>query len=182
MQHALGHLVWLLDMVLCRTRRWTPWSLWAPSNSTYSVILWFCLIINTFFYMARIGCGASQPMRLHQRIWNIYISARAGKKRSLLIARGKPRKRQKEIEPHTCILDSVRKAHAVQNWLKAGLHKKVLPSLSNPASAEVSGVTWERPVLVYGRGQLPRFPGISFFPGSSVWHSHFWNNTVAVLQ
>lgn len=32
-------------MVFCRTRCWTQLSLWAPSNFTYSVILW-----NTGFY------------------------------------------------------------------------------------------------------------------------------------
>lgn len=32
-------------------------------------------------------------------------------------------------------------AHAVQMWLKVGLQEKVLPSLSSPGSAEISGVT-----------------------------------------
>ena len=33
------HMVWFL----CgRARSWTQWSLWFPSNSGYSVVLWFC--------------------------------------------------------------------------------------------------------------------------------------------
>lgn len=102
-------------------------------NSVLSVTLWFQWIINTYFYMARIGRGVPQPRRLHQRIWSIYVSTRAGKKRSLLLAKGEPRRRQKVVGPHTWILDSVRQSSA--DLAKAGLHKKVLPSLSNPASA-----------------------------------------------
>lgn len=44
-------------MVLCRAKSWTQWSLWVPSNSDYSVILWNCLKIeaSTFcFYSVLI--------------------------------------------------------------------------------------------------------------------------------
>lgn len=129
-------------------------------DSALSVILCFWWMINTYFYIARIGRGIPQPRRLHPRIWNIYVSTRAGKKRSLLTARREPR-RQKVIEPHTWILDSVRQSSA---------------------SAEVSGVTWEKPDPVCGRGQHPECRGICFFPGSSVQRSDFWNNTGTVLQ
>lgn len=37
----LTHILWLLGMVMSRARRWTRWSLWAPSNSACSVTLWF---------------------------------------------------------------------------------------------------------------------------------------------
>lgn len=39
LDNALGHRVWLLGMVLSRTRTWIWWSMWVPSTSAYSVIL-----------------------------------------------------------------------------------------------------------------------------------------------
>lgn len=96
---------WAYGMTLVygsvQDQEWDSMILVGLLNPAYSVIQWFWWIINTNFYMARIGCGVSQPRRLHQRIWSIYIPIRAGKQRSLLIAKGKARRRPKGIEPHT---------------------------------------------------------------------------------
>lgn len=79
MQSFCHHLlVWIL-VVQCAASSWTPWSLWVPPNSEYSVILWFCtevlsrnftvislsvfqlseaqLIFRSSFWAYRIQCG-----------------------------------------------------------------------------------------------------------------------------
>lgn len=42
MWESLGNIdsLWILGVALCRGRSWTRWSLWVPSNSGHSVVLW----------------------------------------------------------------------------------------------------------------------------------------------
>lgn len=45
----LRNMVWLLGMVLRRTRSWTQWSLWLLSSLACSVILWTNCLKNWYF-------------------------------------------------------------------------------------------------------------------------------------